>query len=135
MPTGSLENAIAMRSLTRCYCARIRIRSISSPFTFIKNRSSFRRTGPETVGKFIGRYTRFAARSGKPLFMGEFPVQSREQTNEYIRAIKENRVPLSAFWNFNDTQQDKANSVSFENQRSFVLDLVVSANRQLQQAP
>jgi hypothetical protein len=91
--------------------------------------------GAETVEQFIGRYAKFAAKSGKPLFMGEFPVQSREQTNEYIRAIKKNRVPLAAFWNFNDVQQEKPNSVSFGNQRSFVLDLVVSANRQLQEPP
>jgi hypothetical protein len=88
--------------------------------------------GPETVGQFISRYARYAAKTGKPLFIGEFPARDRNQTNEYLQAIKDNHVPLSAFWTFDNSQQDQTMNVTFQNERSFVIDLVVKANQDLQ---
>lgn len=91
--------------------------------------------GPETVDHFIGRYAKFAAQSGKPLFLGEFPVRDKDQANEYLRAIVTHRVPLSAFWTFDNAQQDRTMSVTFRNNRSFVVDLIARANRDLQGVP
>jgi hypothetical protein len=88
--------------------------------------------GPETVSQFIGRYARFAAEAGKPLFIGEFPVRNPAQAEEYIRAIEENHVPLSAFWTFDNSRQEETMSVTFHNQRSFAIDLVAKANKALQ---
>ncbi|MGI8956691.1 MAG: cellulase family glycosylhydrolase [Chthoniobacterales bacterium] len=87
--------------------------------------------GPESVGQFISRYARYAAKAGKPLFIGEFPTRDRSQTNEYLQAIKDNHVPLSAFWTFDNSQQDRTMNVTFQNERSFVIDLVVKANQGL----
>ncbi len=91
--------------------------------------------GQETVSQFIARYARYAAKAGKPLFIGEFPARDRDQTNEYLRAIIDNHVPLSAFWTFDNAQQERTMNVTFQNGRSFVVDLIVKANRELQTAP
>ena len=91
--------------------------------------------GPEKVSDFVGRYSRFAAKSGKPLFMGEFPVRDRREASDYINAIVDNRVPLSAFWTFDNPQQENTLSVTFENERSFVIALAAKANESLRQAP
>ncbi len=87
--------------------------------------------GPETVSHFIARFAAAAAESGKPLFIGEFPVQNRAQATEYLQAIKEGHVPLSAFWVFDHASQEAHMNISFENERSFVLDMVAIANREL----
>jgi hypothetical protein len=87
--------------------------------------------GPETVGQFIARYTRFAADAHKPLFIGEFPTRNRAQAEEFLRAIEDNRVPLSAFWVFDNKAQESTMSVDFNNERSFVVDLVAQANKRL----
>jgi hypothetical protein len=90
--------------------------------------------GPETVGQFIARFNRMAAASGKPLFIGEFPTRDRAQTQEYLQAIVQNRVPLSAFWTFDNASQEKTMNVTFQNERAFVIDLVAKANQRLQES-
>ena len=91
--------------------------------------------GPETVSQFLGRYARRTREAGKPLFLGEFPVRNPAQAQEYIRAIEENHVPLAAFWTFDNSRQEETMNVTFENSRSFALDLVVKANQVLQATP
>jgi hypothetical protein len=91
-------------------------------------------SGPENFDHFIARYTRFAAEAGKPLFMGEFPMRNREQAEEYLAAIKQSHVPLSAFWVFDYPPQEKGLNISFENERAFAIDLVAAANQELQGA-
>ncbi len=88
--------------------------------------------GLETVSHFIGRYAAMATLIRKPLFIGEFPTSDRAQTEEFLNAIVTNRVPLSAFWVFDYPQQDQMENVDFQNQRSFVPELVARANRALQ---
>jgi hypothetical protein len=90
--------------------------------------------GPETVAQFIARFSRMAASSGKPLFIGEFPARDRAQTEEYLQAIEQNRVPLSAFWTFDNAAQENTMNVSFQNERAFVIDLVAKANQELQES-
>ena len=91
--------------------------------------------GPETVSHFMARYTEFAAKAGKPLFIGEFPTRTREQADEYLRAIKDNHVPLSAFWVFDNAKQEETMNVTFSNERSFVIDMIAEANRVLKGNP
>lgn len=88
--------------------------------------------GARSISDVLATLTRSAAAAGKPLFLGEFPTQNRSQTEEFLRAIKVNRVPLSAFWVFDQPSQEATMSVDFNNKRSFVLDLVAQANRDLQ---
>jgi hypothetical protein len=75
--------------------------------------------------------TQAAAAAHKPLFLGEFPTRDRAQTEEFLEAIEASRVPLSAFWVFDYPPQERTMSVSFDNQRAFVLDMVVRANQVL----
>ena len=87
--------------------------------------------GPETLSHFLGRFVQETAARGKPLFIGEFPLLDRARATEALRAIKENRVPLSAFWVFDHPSQEAHMNVSFENERAFLLELVAQANREL----
>ena len=87
--------------------------------------------GTRGLGEVLAFLTKSAAAAGKPLFVGEFPVQNRSQTEEFLEAIKANRVPLSAFWVFDQPSQEATMSVDFSNKRAFVLDLVAQANRDL----
>lgn len=88
--------------------------------------------GVETLSQFIGRYARYAEKVGKPLFLGEFPVRDPGQAQEYIRALTENRVPLSAFWTFDNSRQEETMNVTFQNSRAFAIDLIGKANQALQ---
>ncbi len=88
--------------------------------------------GPETVSQFIGRYARYASKVGKPLFIGEFPVREPAQAEEYIRALRENHVPLAAFWTFDNSRQEETMNVTFQNERAFAIDLIAKANQALQ---
>ncbi len=90
--------------------------------------------GPESVSRFLGRYAQFAAKAGKPLFLGEFPVRDPPQAREYLRAIEENHVPLSTFWTFDNSKQEATMNVTLHNERSFVFDLVAKANQVLQKS-
>jgi hypothetical protein len=90
--------------------------------------------GPETLSQFLARYVRATAQRGKPLFIGEFPLLDEARATETLQAIKENRVPLAAFWVFDHPSQEAHMNVSFENQRASLLDLVVQANRELNAA-
>ena len=90
--------------------------------------------GPETLSQFLARYVRATAKRGKPLFIGEFPLLDQARATETLRAITENRVPLAAFWVFDHPSQEAHMNVSFENERSALLDLVVQANRELSAA-
>ena len=80
---------------------------------------------PEAGGTqgVIGLVMKQAQAVRKPLFIGEFPVKDQVQTQEYLHAMEANRVPLSAFWVFDDPNEPKMN-VDFDNERSFVLDMV-----------
>ena len=85
-----------------------------------------------SISDLLAILTKSAAAAGKPLFVGEFPTKNRAQTEEFLRAIKVNRVPLSAFWVFDQPSQEATMNVDFDNKRAFVLDLVAQANRDLQ---
>ena len=68
------------------------------------------------------------------MFIGEFGVPnsySNEVQSVYkrmIKAIKENKVPLSALWVYDFSKQDKEWNVTFDNKRKFMLQLISEAN-------
>lgn len=84
------------------------------------------------IEEIIGLLMKSAAEARKPMFIGEFPTRDRTEAEKFLRAILVNRVPLSAFWVFDYQPQERMMSVDFNNQRSYVLDLVVKANRTFQ---
>ncbi|MGH8092336.1 MAG: cellulase family glycosylhydrolase [Chthoniobacterales bacterium] len=87
--------------------------------------------GASQIEQVISLLMQVSADSGKPLFIGEFPVRDRGQTAQFLRAIVSNGVPLSAFWVFDNKAQESTMSVDFDNERSFVFDLVAQANKAL----
>ena len=95
-----------------------------------------------TLDELVARIQEEARRARKPLFIGEFGVQSRgdkaqEQAvfEELLAAIEKHRVPLSAFWVYNYAGQDNQWNITLDNQRSNLLRLVSQANRRLQRNP
>ncbi|MEO5717226.1 MAG: cellulase family glycosylhydrolase [Chthoniobacterales bacterium] len=91
--------------------------------------------GERSIDNILAALTRSAAAAGKPLFLGEFPTQNRAETAEFLQAIANNRVPLSAFWVFDQPSQKGTMSVDFDGPRAFVIDLVGQANKELQARP
>jgi hypothetical protein len=89
--------------------------------------------GANDIEQVIALLMQASAKAGKPLFLGEFPVRDRAQAEQFLRAIVSNRVPLSAFWVFDNRAQQSTMSVGFDNDRSFVLQLVAQANQRLRQ--
>jgi hypothetical protein len=92
------------------------------------------------IGELVRILQRYSARAKKPLFIGEFgaPIQlgkEKEQTvfKELLAAIETNQVPLAAFWVFNLSSQNDTWNVTFDNNRSYMLDLVAQANMRIQQ--
>jgi len=70
----------------------------------------------------------------KPLFIGEFGVPnsySNEVQSVYkrmIKAIKKNKVPLSALWVYDFSKQDKEWNITFDNNRKYMLQIISEAN-------
>jgi hypothetical protein len=88
--------------------------------------------GARSTADVLNILAQSAAAAHKPLFLGEFPVRNPAQAQEFIQAIEVARVPLSAFWVFDYQAQERTMSVSFDNERAFVLDLIAKANHVLQ---
>jgi hypothetical protein len=88
--------------------------------------------GSGRVAPFIAGLMQTSAAARKPLFIGEFPTRNRAQTDEFLSAIEENHVPLSAFWVFDYPPQAATMNVDFHNERAFVIDQVAKANAVLQ---
>ncbi len=67
----------------------------------------------------------FARKANKPLFIGGFgvshskdPVRDRAQFQEILQAIEKDEVPLSAFWVFDQPDQEQDWNVTFDNDRA-----------------
>jgi hypothetical protein len=95
--------------------------------------------GAKSIEAIVGLASQVAQKSGKPLFIGEFGVPRQwgdragqeSAFGEFLVAIEKHRVPLAAFWVFDFGSQDKDWNVSFENDRSWMLDQVSELNRRL----
>lgn len=81
----------------------------------------------------------YAQQADKPLFIGEFGVstdqlpaeQHRVMFAEMLEAIAREHVSLAAFWVFDLANQHDC-TITFTNQRAWMLDLVQQANVKLQ---
>jgi hypothetical protein len=94
--------------------------------------------GARSLDELVGLVQHHAQRERKPLFIGEFGVGIRgskelEQAafEELLAAIEKHQVPLSAFWVYDYAGQDKEWNMTFDNQRSHLVQLVVQANRRI----
>ncbi len=83
-----------------------------------------------------------AARAeGKVLFVGEFGAQddekhggrelARVENEKLFKALAASNVPLAAYWVYDFSWQDSFINVTSTNHRSYVLDMVRDANRQM----
>ena len=74
----------------------------------------------------------FALSAKKPLFVGEFgvskkyPLDHLETFNEFINAIEKYKVPLSAIWVYDFDDQSNDWNITFENDRSYMLDIITN---------
>jgi hypothetical protein len=82
-----------------------------------------------------------AAKSGKPLFVEEFGTDEatgaagRTEFAKMLSAIQNTHVPLAALWVYDFDGQKDTYNVSATNGRSYQLDAISKANRQIQEGP
>jgi hypothetical protein len=84
---------------------------------------------------------------GKPLFIGEWgaseswleegqtwnTVDVEEAFTERLHAIVENKVSLSAFWVYDLEGQTNSWNITFDNERAYMIDMVLEANEKLKE--
>ena len=94
--------------------------------------------GTTNITELAALLREVAERTGKPLFIGEFgasktlgPEKEKAQFMEILGAGEASRAPLSAFWVFDHSGQDKDWNVTFENDRNYMLKLIAEANRRM----
>jgi hypothetical protein len=96
--------------------------------------------GAKSIGDIVALATQESEREGKPLFVGEFgaerqtgtPEQQKAAFGEFLSAFERCRVPLAAFWVFDCPAMETDWNVSFQNDRSFMIELVARANARMQ---
>ena len=96
----------------------------------------------KSLAEMIETIQGLCLKARKPLFVGEFGApltigkdKERAAFVELVNAIEANRVPLSAFWVFDHSGQNKDWNVTFDNKRSYMLNLVAEANRRMKTGP
>ena len=74
----------------------------------------------------------------RPIFIGEFgvteqpdPKATRAGFEQLFSAMEQAEVDLAAFWVYDFKHQDKKWNVTFENERSYVLQLTAEANKKM----
>lgn len=92
--------------------------------------------GAKDMGALIQRASAAASRAGKALVVGEFgapaslgPQRERAVYREMLVALENSRVPLGAFWVFDNPGQKNDWDVSFDNPRAYMIEDAVKANR------
>jgi hypothetical protein len=110
-------------------------RDVKDGYVTLRNEKNRYVAGTDTIDAAIGLAARYAAKAGKPLFIGEFgaeiqwgPEKERAIFEEFLAAIKKHQVPLAAFWVFDLDQQKKDWNVNFENERKYMIEMVGKAN-------
>ena len=98
--------------------------------------------GKLSVGDFIKDVSAIARSIRKPLFIGEWgvgevtPALSADETKavlgQYIQAIEQGKVPLSAVWNYDGPYWD-GNTITPYNSRAYILDMISQANGRIEQ--
>lgn len=97
--------------------------------------------GQTTMSGLMATIKEIAATVKKPVFLGEFGAPAyldsantqpnpdeHAQIVEIIQAIEENDIPLSAIWNFDRSFDDPCWSITADNSRGYMLDLIAAAN-------
>jgi len=81
---------------------------------------------------------KISLKARKPLFIGEFGApltlgkdKERARFLELVNAIEANKVPLSAVWVFDHAGQNRDWNITFDNKRSYMLELVAEANQRM----
>ena len=95
----------------------------------------------KSIAEQVALPQEISGRAGKPLFIGEFGAPQTLGANrerglfiEMLDVIEANNVPLSAFWVFDHAGKTKGWNVTFDNKRSYMLNLVAAANQRMQTA-
>jgi hypothetical protein len=60
-------------------------------------------------------------------------VDVKEAFTERLNAIVENKVPLSAFWVYDHSGQKGSWNITFDNERAYMIDMVLEANETLKE--
>ncbi|MGA2500975.1 MAG: cellulase family glycosylhydrolase [Tepidisphaeraceae bacterium] len=128
---------------TREQFAEILLRDNPDPFDSItvhtyRNKNG-RYSGPaDSIDGMIAACAEVAAKARKPLFVGEFgaerqagPDKERAVFAEFIAAIEKHRVPLAAFWVFDQPDMEKDWNVTLTNDRAWMLENVRAANQRI----
>ena len=91
--------------------------------------------GKQSLDEFIRACVEAGKRSGKKLFVGEFGASrggdEKLKFEQLLRALVKNEAPLAALWVYDFPGQDKNWNVTFENDRSFMLEMVGKANLEI----
>jgi cellulase (glycosyl hydrolase family 5) len=93
--------------------------------------------GTRSVAETISMVAQAAKTLGKPLFIGEFGVSRQAGTaqaqkrllSELLTAIAQANVPLAAVWVFDFAGQDSDWNITFQNDRSWALELISEVNQ------
>ena len=96
-----------------------------------------------SLGELLAETQRIGALVNKPLILGEFGAQSslgkkleREKILQYFKDIEDHEVPLAAIWDFDGVSDDpewlKDWSITADNERGYMLDLIAEANQRIQ---
>ena len=95
----------------------------------------------KSISETIALSQEISVRAGKPLFVGEFGASHARGADkekalfiEILKAIETSKVPLSAFWVFDHAGQNKDWNTTFDNERSYMLNLVAASNQRMQQS-
>ena len=78
-----------------------------------------------------------AKETGRPVFVGEFGLSSKGRSPEEVRqrfeavldAMESTETGLAAFWVFDLASQDNDWNINFGNERAYMLELAVAANK------
>ncbi|MFI5378824.1 MAG: cellulase family glycosylhydrolase [Tepidisphaerales bacterium] len=129
---------------TRDQFTEILLRDNPDPFDTLTVHTYYDKSGrypgpSDSIDGMIAASVAAAAKARKPLFIGEFGAERQSDAateraifDEFLRAIEKHRVPLAAFWVFDQPDMDKSWNVTFTNDRAWVLEAVRAANKRMQ---
>ncbi len=89
------------------------------------------------INSLVKTTQEFAKKAKKPLLIGECGVSKKYGEpqppvfNELINAIVKHKVPLAAIWVYDLSGQDDTHNITFENDRSYMLDIITNANAKM----
>ena len=106
---------------------------------------------PETGGQwstdwadYLTKLRTLADEKKLPVFIGEFglaeggkrnPEQVKERFREILKAMEDARVDMAAAWVYDLGNQEGTWNITFDNDRAYILDDVISANKRWQDNP